>query len=429
MRVYYQRKSVPVRPADFGSAAAGTNLTGGAVGAAGARRYRMKILITSDWYVPAVNGVVTSVLNLRRGLEAAGHEVRILTLSQTGRSFEQDGVTQIGSLAAGKVYPGARLRSHPAGKWIRELLEWGPDVVHSQCEFSTFPLARRIAETLDVPLVHTYHTVYEDYTHYFSPSEKWGRRAVTLFSRWVAAQTDCMITPTEKIRALLEGYGVKVPLRVIPSGIDVARFEKPLTPERKAQLQAELGLDPARLTLVSIGRLAEEKNVEELIGLMARLKDRPVTLVLVGDGPARTKLETLARSSGAAVVFAGMVPPERVAEYYRLGDLFVSASQSETQGMTYVEALASGVPTLCRADPCLDGLVENGKNGWQYHDTEEFLRDLAAFSADPELRLQLSRAAEQSAQSFSAETFGRRVEAVYREAIALRRQRCPEESA
>ena len=119
----------------------------------------MKILITSDWYIPAVNGVVTSVKNLRRELEARGHEVRVLTLSQNRHSCARDGVTYLGSVAAGLIYPGARLRTALAGRWVREIVEWGPDVVHSQCEFSTFFLARRIAEELDIPLVHTYHTV------------------------------------------------------------------------------------------------------------------------------------------------------------------------------------------------------------------------------------------------------------------------------
>lgn len=132
----------------------------------------MKILLTSDWYMPAVNGVVVSVQNLRRGLEARGHEVRILTLSQTARSHSEAGVTYIGSLNAGAVYPGARLRFSFGGKWVKDLLDWGPDIVHSNCEFSTFWLACGIARRLDIPLVHTYHTVYENYTHYISPRKR-----------------------------------------------------------------------------------------------------------------------------------------------------------------------------------------------------------------------------------------------------------------
>ena len=89
----------------------------------------MKILITTDWYTPAVNGVVTSVKNLQRELERRGHEVRILTLSQNLHSWSRDGVTAIGSVDAGRIYPGARLRTAMAGRWVRELLAWRPDVI------------------------------------------------------------------------------------------------------------------------------------------------------------------------------------------------------------------------------------------------------------------------------------------------------------
>ena len=299
----------------------------------------MKILITSDWYSPAVNGVVTSVKNLRRGLEERGHEVRILTLSQTTRSWEEDGVTYIGSVAAGLVYPGARLRTALAGKYVRELVDWHPDVVHSQCEFSTFFLARRIAEELNIPLVHTYHTVYEDYTHYFSPSVRFGKKAAAVFSRWAAAQTDCMIVPTGKVRLLLQSYGVDRPVFVVPSGIDLGRFRQEPDPWRMAVLRSSLDIPPENLVLVSVGRLAEETNLDELLALRAELGNAPVTLLLVGDGPDCVRLEGAAAGLGLTapdVVFAGMVPAEQVADWYQLGDLFVSASTSETQGLTYV---------------------------------------------------------------------------------------------
>ena len=115
--------------------------------------------------------------------------------------------------------------------------------------------------------------------------------------------------------------------------------------------------------LVCVGRLAEEKNIQELLKFRASLGSRPVTLLLVGDGPDRSRLEQVARDlrqTSPAVIFAGMVPPEEVPDWYRLGDLFVSASSSETQGLTYIEALAAGVPALCRADPCLEGVIRDG---------------------------------------------------------------------
>ena len=383
----------------------------------------MKILITTDWYTPAVNGVVTSVKNLRRELEARGHEVRVLTLSPDLRSETAAGVTRIGSVGAGRIYPGARMRTALAGRWVRQLVEWGPDVVHSQCEFSTFFLARRIAEELNVPLIHTYHTVYEDYTHYFSPSVRWGRRAAAVFSRWITGQTDCVIAPTGKVRQLLLGYGVDRPVLVIPSGIDLRRFRRPRDPMTEAVLRASLGIPAGRTVLLFLGRLAAEKNVEELLALRKALADRPVTLLLVGDGPHRPALEARAaelRLAAPDVIFAGQVPPDQVADWYRLGTVFVSASTSETQGLTYAETLAAGVPVLCRADPCLDGVIRQGENGWQYRTEAEFLRRVEELLERPALAAELGPAAAASAEPFSAERFARRVEAVYLDQISRR---------
>lgn len=384
----------------------------------------MKILITSDWYTPAVNGVVTSVLNLRRELENRGHEVRVLTLSQDLHSSSKDGVTRIGSVAAGLIYPGARLRTALSGRWVRELVAWKPDVVHSQCEFSTFFMARRISEELNIPLVHTYHTVYEDYTHYFSPSVRLGRRAVATLSRWVAAKTDCIIAPTQKVEKLLYGYGVTEPIYVVPSGIDLRRFQTPRDEAKRQAMRTRLGIPPENLVLVSVGRLAEEKNLDALFYARAELGNEPVTLLLVGDGPYRMQLEQLAESlhlHAPQVVFAGMVPPEQVTDWYRLGDLFVSASASETQGLTYVESLAAGVPALCRADPCLEGVVQEGVNGWQFRDMADFHQKLEWFRTHPEQWETLRQNAASSAQAFSAEVFAQRAEAVYLEQIAHRK--------
>ena len=392
----------------------------------------MKILITTDWYSPAVNGVVTSVKNLRRGLEARGHEVRILTLSQDHHAREGDGVSYLGSVPAGLIYPGARLRTPMVRRSVQELVDWQPDVVHSQCEFSTFFLARRIAEYLNIPLVHTYHTVYEDYTHYFSPSVRFGKKAVAVFSRWVAAQTDCLIAPTGKVRQLLLDYGVDRPVFVVPSGIDLSRFGGEPDAIRQAVLRQSLGIPQENRILVSVGRLAEEKNIAELLQMRASLGEVPVTLLIVGDGPDRARLEGIAAGLGLtapAVVFAGMVEPAQVADWYQLGDLFVSASTSETQGLTYIEALAAGTPALCRADPCLAGVLREGENGWQYRDAADFRRKLADFIAHPERRESLSAAARRSVEPYSVEYFAESAEDIYRQQILRRRGEIREVSA
>ena len=380
----------------------------------------MKVLITTDWYAPVINGVVTSVLLLQRELVARGHDVRVVTLSNSLHTYKEGPVYYMGSVSAGKIYPGARLKINRARSMMQELIAWHPDVIHSQCEFSTFFLARRIAEELDIPLVHTYHTVYEDYTHYFSPSVHFGKKAAAVFTRWAASHTDCLIAPTAKVRLLLQGYGVSKPVFVVPSGIDLGHFQAEPDVLRRNVLKASLNIPQDRTVLVFVGRLAEEKRVEELLRFRAGMGPGKVPLLLVGDGPDRNRLESVAADLGLGVpdvVFAGMVPAEQVADWYQLGDLFVSASTSETQGLTYAEALAAGVPVLCRADPCLLGVVRDGENGWQYHGEAEFRQRLEDFLAHPQRREALCRAARETGEEYSAQRFAERVESIYLEQI------------
>ena len=387
----------------------------------------MKILITSDTYSPAVNGVVTSLLTLRRELARRGHEVRVLTLSGEGRGWQADGVYAVGSLDAGRIYPGARLMAPTLTSPMGQLTAWCPDVVHSQCEFSTFGLARRVAKACHAPLVHTYHTVYEDYTHYFSPSRRWGRAMARWLTRAVTARVDAVIAPTQKVRRLLEGYGVKQPVRVIPTGIELDRFTA--APDALVQARrAALGIPDGQTVLLYVGRLAREKSIDELLESRAALGDAPVTLLLAGGGPDEPRLRRKAAALGLAapaVVFAGMVPPAEVPLFYHLGDVFVSASRSETQGLTYLEAMAAGLPLVCRADPCLEGVLTGGVNGWQY--TTPAGRDtaLAALLADAGLRREMGRRSARTAEQFSAQQFAQRVEALYREACLAKAAASP----
>ena len=383
----------------------------------------MKILLTSDTYIPAVNGVVTSLLTLRRELTRRGHQVRVLTLSGDSRGWQADGVYAMGSLDAGRIYPGARLRTPALSTPLAQLIAWCPDVVHSQCEFSTFGLAKRIAKACGAPLIHTYHTVYEDYTHYFSPSRRWGRWMVKTFTRYITARTDGVIAPSGKVRELLEGYGVRAPIRVIPTGIDLDRFAVRPAPDQLARRRAELGIPEGRTVLLYMGRLAREKSIDLLLECRADLGDAPVTLLLAGGGPDETRLRERAAALGLqapAVVFAGMVPPREVPLFYHLGDVFVSASASETQGLTYFEAMAAGLPLVCRADPCLDGVLTDGSNGWQYTSAAGRDSALRALLANPALRRAMGRCSEQTAEQFSAARFARQVEALYREARLAR---------
>ena len=380
----------------------------------------MKILITTDWYKPAVNGVVTSVVSLVDGLAAEGAEVRILTLSSDLHSYTKGNVTYLGSVGVGRIYPNARLKAAPSSRYVQELVKWRPDIVHSQCEFSTFFLARKIAEACRCPLVQTYHTDYENFTHYFSPNVRFGKYMAAAFSKKILSGTNLVIVPTGKVKDILCGYGVRTPVTVIPSGLELNRFEAGISPGERTALRKKLGIEETDKVLLYLGRLAKEKNIDELLSLFARQKNPQLKLLLVGDGPYREELERRAESYyGTRVIFAGMVAPGEVARYYALGDIFISASQSETQGLTYIEAMAAGLPLLCREDPCLSGVIEDGGNGLTYSDEKEFSVKLCSLLTDSDFRRKLGSAARETVFcGFSSAGFAERVLRAYRSLLS-----------
>lgn len=377
----------------------------------------MKVLITTDCYVPTINGVVVSTMNLKNELMKRGHEVKILTLSETRHSYEKEGDIYIGSTGASFVYPEARITFPRNNRFIQELINWKPDIVHSQSEFSTFIMARRIAKKLQIPILHTYHTIYEDYTHYFSPVEKWGKAFVITFTNSILKNVQSVIAPSEKVKDLLTSYGFKGEINVIPTGIDIDNFNIKDQTSRE-RLKKKLGISIQYKILIMVGRLAKEKNHEEILHYFKKLNRNDSKLIIIGDGPNRSNLESYVKELGICkdVIFTGMVPHEEIGGYYQIGDVFVSASSSETQGLTYFESLANGVPVICRKDECLANIVINSVNGWQYETFEEFNEYvnivLNRKSSD------LSRIAHESIRSdYSLTTFAQKVETTYLETI------------
>ncbi|OJF91530.1 glycosyltransferase family 4 protein [Alkalibacterium sp. 20] len=380
----------------------------------------MKILITTDQYAPDINGVVTSVVNLQNELQKLGHEVRILTLSGNRKSSHKDEVIYIGSTGVGKIYPKARLALSIHEEYIQELVGWHPDIIHSQCEFSTFLMAQRIAKDVNIPIIHTYHTLYEDYTHYFSPNKKWGKKMVAILTKKVLTQSNCVIAPTDKVRSLLLEYGVKQEIQVVPTGIDLERVKIQLGNTEKEGLRSKVGIPSNDRVLIYVGRLAKEKNLEEILLFFSQLNRQNITLLIVGDGPHRAALEERVMELGISnqVIFTGMICSQEVSSYYQLGDLFVSASNSETQGLTYIEALANGVPALCRKDPCLENVIVDGVNGWEYQSFEQFREKLNTILDDEVLQERVSKNARDSMRyNYSSTEFAKKVEQIYQNTI------------
>ena len=380
----------------------------------------MKILITTDLYTTETNGVVTSVKNLSDELGKKGHDVRILTLSEHSKSYRKDNVYYVKSLPLG-IYPDVRMSVAYWSRFVKELVDWCPDIIHSQCEFFSFQYALKISKHTGAPIVHTYHTLYEQYVGYVIPVKKMGKYIVKFLSKNRLKKVEEVIAPTHKVEDTLKGYGIEGNVKVIPSGISIEKHGQRLSPEERSKKRRELGINDDDIVLLNLGRLGTEKNLDELLNYYSealRSNDR-LKFMIVGDGPARGDLEELSEKLNLSgrVIFTGMVSPENVQKYYQLGDIFVSASTSETQGLTYIEAAANGLPLLCREDLCLKNVIKNGENGYSYTNVDEFLEDIELIVKDPEWMKSAREKSEEIAKSFNKESFGNNIEDMYQEIL------------
>ena len=379
---------------------------------------KLKILITTDLYTVTTNGVVTSVQNLFDELTANGHDVRILTISADLHSHKKGAVYYIRSVPLKGVYPDLRMPTSFRHKLIQEIIDWKPDVVHSQCEFFSYQFAARISRITGAPIVHTYHTLYEQYmTSYLVPSKRLGDYLVKMLSKRRLKRVSTLVAPTQKVENTLQGYGMQAPISVVPSGISLEQHFRRLPEEERNQRRRKLGIREDDLVLINLGRLGGEKNLGELLEFFAeaRKKNDALKFLIVGDGPAREDLRKQAKQLDIAeyVIFTGMVPPSEVQNYYQLGDIFVSASTSETQGLTYIEAAANGLPLLCRQDDCLADVLEEGENGYEYTSAEEFLEAIDTMMDDENWRAAAAKRSEEIAASFDKKAFGEAIETVY----------------
>ncbi|MGN0996592.1 MAG: glycosyltransferase [Candidatus Ventricola sp.] len=382
----------------------------------------MKIGLFSDTYYPEINGVATSCLSLKRELTRRGHEVHVFAPKCRGwEDFKEEGVHYIASAPFVVLKDRNFAFPTPITSWEATRLDF--DVVHTNSEFVMGYFGRHVARSNGSALVHTYHTIWEEYTYYITHgvADEAARKITRKYSQWWCNKVDRIIVPTGKTEDLLCRYGVRTPMDVIPSGMDIARFAPEHHDEKeRARVREECGVHSGERVLLNIGRIAKEKNLAQVMRVFPQLHAAhpDVRLVIVGEGPMRESLAEQARALGIAdaVTFAGPKPWERIDQYYAMGDVFVSASRSETQGLTYIEAMASGLCLCAVDDECLRGVVEDGTSGILTADTDEALLAglLRAFSQEGR---DIARRAPQYAQPFSTQAFAERVEQSYLRAI------------
>ena len=396
----------------------------------------MRIGIFTDTYTPFINGVTTSVLMLKKSLEKKGHTVYIVTVNDENLHYKTDDngkELRIPGVPIG-IYDYRLTGIYPL-KAINTIKKWNLDVIHSQTEFGIGTFARIIAKQLNIPLVHTYHTMYEDYVHYithgyFDKASKKIAEYLTLF--YCDKTISELVVPTKKAYELFkEKYKVDRNVYIVPTGIDVEKFykenNKKLNIEKKRE---ELGIKKDDFVILFVGRIASEKNVEFLLSSMKELKEtsNKIKLLIVGDGPDLKNYQDYCLKNDIKdnCIFTGKVPWENIVDYYLIADVFATASKTETQGLTVIEAFAASLPVLAIKDESFTGTVINNLNGYIFKNRREYKKSIISLYNDRELVNSLSKQARNSAERHSAKYFAEHILDVYK--IAIKNQAKPKKN-
>lgn len=387
----------------------------------------MRIGIFSETYTPYISGLVTSELMLKNAFEKNGHEVYVVTANLSSFKYEYDAsskVLRIPGIPTG-IYD-SRLTSIYPIKAINMIKSWKLDVIHSQTEFAIGTFARLFAKQYNIPIVHTYHTMYEDYIYYITKGhfDKSSKKLLEYLTKFYCDKTITeLIVPTKKAYDLFKKkYNVERNIHIIPTGIETERFYREKIPLKDvSRLKQKYNLSKKDFVAIFVGRIAEEKNIPFLIRVVKMLKDDypNFKLVIIGDGPDKDDYMKLTSDMGCDnnIIFTGKVSWDDIPLYYSLGNVFISASQSETQGLTIVEAMASSLPSLCIDDESFMNTVIDGLNGYLFKDEKACADIIVKIMKDKRLLASLMNGARNSADKHSSKYFALAVMDVYLMAI------------
>ncbi len=385
----------------------------------------MRIGLVTDTYLPDINGVVSSTVTLKEALEKNGHTVFVITNHAGSKTEYKDQILRLPGVKLKGLY-GYKLSS-PINMGATDYIEqMDLDILHLQTNFGVGIYGQMIAKSLNIPLVDTYHTMFTDYTHYINPRgfegvDRVSKDAIKAASRAVCNNVQAVIAPSQKTKEALIEYGVIAPIYVVPTGLNFSQFSDvdPNDP-RVAQIRARVTDDPEATVLIFLGRLAREKSLEIPIEAIAKSKDEHLHLAVVGGGPDEDWYKEQSEKLNAQdrVHFLGSAAPEEVGLYYAAADAFVSASLSETQGMTYLEAMAAGKMVFGRRDEVLEDLIDEGVTGYYFNTADELLEKIEQFRALPEEKKKENReACHGKVSPYTAESFAYAMERVYEQAM------------
>lgn len=377
----------------------------------------MRILMVSDVYFPRINGVSTAIETYRRTLAGEGIDVRLVAPAY-GPPCDQGWITRVPARSVPRD-PEDRLAHW--GAFAREAAAAARDcdLVHVQTPFLAHYAGVRAARRAGVPVLATYHTLFEEYLHHYAPllPAAWLRGLARRFSRRQCADVARVIVPSRAIHERLAAYGVRTPCSILPTGVPLERFAA----GDRARFRAAHGIAPERPVALYVGRVAFEKNIGFLIDAVARArKPQPDLLFLVsGEGPAVPALRRQVAAAGLsdAVRFLGYLDRAReLPDCYAAADVFVFASRTETQGLVLVEAMAMGLPVVALAAMGTADILAGCRGACvPRDDVDDFAAALAGVLADPGRRAELAGEARIHARRWDEWGLAARLAALYRE--------------
>ena len=387
----------------------------------------MRIGLFTDAYVPSVNGVVTSVETLKKALEQKGHTVYIVTVGQDSKTYdydEKEKILRIPGIPLG-IYDYRMSSIYPI-KVINQIKSWNLEIIHSHTELSMGIFARLFAKQYNIPLVHTYHTMYKDYTWYVSRNIKYFdlgcKKAVEYISKFYCDNTaDAFIVPTVKTYHLFrDEYHYDKDIYIVPTGLDASRFYKENSDKLKVlKLKHDLGYKRKDFVMLFVGRLAQEKNVPFLFDIIEKTKNKSIKLLIVGYGPDEEKYKKEVKEKGLddRIKFTGKVAWNDMPNYYHVCNAFITASTTETQGLTVIEALAASLPVICIDDDAFKSVVVDNFNGRIFKNEKDCLQIVEELATNKLELENLTDKTESSIKKYSLSSFADSVLEVYKVAI------------
>lgn len=387
----------------------------------------MKIGIFTDAYEPHISGVTTSIKMLKTALEKMHHEVYIVTANLDNNKFIYDKKNKIIYLPGIKtgIYE-TKLTGIYSKKAMKIIKEWNLDVIHSQTEFGVGYFSRIVAKKLNLPIVHTYHTLYEDYVHYVTHGhfDNFAKKlAIKITKYYCEKRCDELIVPTDKIKDLfINKYNIIKQVNVIPTGIDIDKFK--ITPSMKKNIQTiknKYKIKDTDFVIGSVGRIAPEKSFDKLLyNIKDMIKvNTNIKVLLVGGGPDLDNLKELTKKLNLEnyVIFTDKIDYDLVPTYFNIFNVVVSFSKTETQGLTIIEGLAASKPTLCIEDDSFKAMIEHNYNGYLFKNDTEFKDYIFKLMNDQKLYKDMSTNARNSTYKYSKEVFAADILKVYHKAI------------